>query len=420
MGPETDASEVVQLLEDTAVRPARPVDPAALRAAGRRRARRRTVLSVAATTVALVAGVLIWQPPAPVPTIDAIIGTPDDGGVAQVPLAAGDPEHALLVLGDGTLVVDELATGQRTELAEPLHAGSAVLDLAVSVGSTVEDFTAVAYDDGTGPTGFVTYARRNGGPVEVTFTGRELWPGNISNRGFRTIAPDGRWLAYSGVAGQGNDALTTYLVPLDADTAKPQLERTVVLDEAIGPLEWTGPVTGPGDASRITGRRDGELVQLQLERIDGGFTVTGITPPLSAAGIDDRSSSPQIAFASQLPGSEQDPRFVLTDQRAEVEIGEPASLDRAIVAYTGLNDHRAEVEVPLGYNIGNLDFSARGATALLITDRVLDDPTQREATTGRAFLLRLKASDTGQVTFDDPVQLADGPTTGALLGGLTR
>lgn len=418
MGPDTDAPEVVQLLEDTAVRPARPVDPVALRTASRRRARRRTMLSVAGAAVVLVAGVAVWQPFVPVPVIEAITDTPDDAQ-PRVPLAAGDPEHALLVLGDGTLVVDELATGQRTELAEPLHDGTSMLDLTVSVGSTVEDFTAVAYDDGIGPLGFVTYARRNGGPVEVTFTGRELWPGNISNRGFRTIAPDGRWLAYSGVAGPDDDALTTYLVPLDADTAEPQLERTVVLDEAISPVEWIGPVTDPGDTSRLTGRRDGELVQLLLERIADGFTVTGVTPPLSAASPDDLPST-QIAFASQLPGTEHDPRFELTAQRAEVEVGEPSGLDRAIVTYTGLNDRRTEIEVPIGYRVGNLDFTARGATALLITDQVRDDPTQRQATTGRALVLQLQTSDTGQVTFTDPIQLTDGPTTGALLGGLTR
>jgi hypothetical protein len=323
----------------------------------------------------------------------------------QDPAEAGDePTDALLVLPDGTLVSHELDSGDQRPLAPAPHPGADVIDLHVGAQGTIDDFTAIAYDDGTGPLGFLTYARRDGGEVVVTFTPTSLLPGRHSNRGYRTVSPDGRWLAY--VAGVGADRLATFLVPLDPDDAAPQPEQAIRLARAVSPLDWTGD-TSPGGHSRITGAIRGGFEQVVLERTDDGFAVVDETV---LHDDDPFEANRQVASTSQRPGAADDPRFDLRVHRHQ-QVGNRFGNDVVELRYHAAEGEEHVLEFAVAPGSGNWRLAAHGRTALATVDHVLDPP---DAEAGRGFLVRVSEVD-GDVTFSEPVVLPGGPTDAALL-----
>ncbi|MFA9444891.1 hypothetical protein [Egicoccus sp. AB-alg6-2] len=350
---------------------------------------------VAAAIVALVAG-----------TVAFALMRPGAGEPVR------EPTHALLVLEDGSLVAEELASGDREQLAPAPHANAVVIDFAVGADGTIDDFTAMAYDDGAGPLGFLTYARRDGGPVRVNFVPTEVLPGRISNRGSRTISPDGRWLAYDAAIGDGQPA--TVLVSIAAEDGRLVVDDAHVLDHAVGPIDWRGATSDSGDVSRLTGRvRDG-YAQLVLERGDDGFAVDEMVPVLA----DDPGGGRLLATTGLRAGASDDPWFELSVRRGPLVVGEPSPPDVATLRYHGASGRSVTTEFELGSGAGNPMLRAQGHHALVTVDHVIE-PETPELRRGRAFVVRV-VDGPGGGRFAAPVRLDGGPVGGALLGGGAR
>ncbi|WP_052666062.1 hypothetical protein [Nitriliruptor alkaliphilus] len=328
--------------------------------------------------------------------------------VAALP---GDPDHALLVLDDGTLVADDLATGERTELHPPVNRNMTVHSFTVSVGSTIDDFVAVGYDDGASDDlGLVVYVRRDGGDVVAALTPNRDIPGFASNRSAYVVSPDGRHIAYLGRSGE---EAVTYVVPIDLRTAALAVDRAGVIDG--GPTfvqDWTGAVTDVGDRSRLVGSLGEEgFVEQTLERTEDGFAVRATRELLPPPGAEVGQAS--VAFTSQVPGQDGDPRFELI--RPELSGG--GEHDAALLRYVVGDQVLAERKVPFGGRLGNVSLAARGGTALMVADRVFG-AGQPDDGVGRAFVARVATTADGGLEIVLPQVLGDGPIVGALLGGV--
>lgn len=368
------------------------------------------------TWIALRDGNGALLPPRPLPDgvtraapIAQEIVTPE---VAAMP---GDPQHALLVLDDGTLVADDLTTGERTELHPPVNRNMNVHSFTVSVGATIEDFVAVGYDDGASDDlGVVTYVRRDGGEVVSSLTrGREL-PGGPNNRAPYAVSPDGGWLAYLG--GSGEEPVT-HVVPIDPRTAALDVDQVHTLDG--GPTfvqDWTGPVTDVGDRSRLVGHvGEAGFVEQTLERTADGFVVVGTTELKSGANAAAEDGvQALVAVTSQRPGSGDDPRFELI-RRWDRDEG---AFDAALLRYVAGEEVLAERIIPFGAYVENLSLAARGGTALIVASAV-HGPDEPEVG-GRAFVVRVVTRADGGVDILLPTVLDDGPVDGSLLGGLVE
>lgn len=322
---------------------------------------------------------------------------------------ATDPTHALFTTRGGGLVGVELADGTRTLLVpEPDHSAN-VIDLTVAAGSSLEDFTAIAFDDGSGPIGFVTYVRRDGGETLTSFTPNDgRLPGH-SNRGHRTISPDGRWLAYHGNVGEDPGV---GLASIDVTTGQIDTDGQQFIAGLAGPIGWTGPVSEPGDRSVMVHpphAEDGFTATI-LERTRDGFDVIE-TVPVDLGPIEDpdRSTMRRHAFGSLLPGELEDTRFDVRLEHPEIEIGERARPSHAVLRYRG-PDGQAQVRFEMVGRGGNTQFAAQARTALLISD----GPTLDDGRDGEAWVIRASV-DGDEVTLEPRGPLTRGIVSGALL-----
>jgi hypothetical protein len=382
----------------------------------RRIARRRRVRTVAGA-LATTAAVLVAIVAAPrLLTGDElrIDDRPGDLGDRPDAASATDPTHGVFTTQGGGLVGVDLASGTRTELLpdpDPGHAAT-VIDLTVAAGSSIDDFTAIAFDDGAGPIGLITYVRRDGGEVRTSFTPNDgRLPGH-SNRGWRTISPDGRWLAYSAYLDEDRSGVG--LVPIDATTGELDTDEQRFLPGVGAPAGWTGPVTEPGDRSVMVHHSDGEgrFTATILERTADEFDVIE-TVHLDVDHVDDPDGTGmrRLVFGSLLPGQLDDARFDVVIEHPEVESSELVPRDHAVVRYRG-PDGRAAVRFELSERTGNPDLAVRARTALLTLDSgsASDDPD----TDGAAWLIRAEV-DGDEITLEPHGPLIRGVVSGALL-----
>lgn len=326
---------------------------------------------------------------------------------------AAEPTHALFTTQGGGLIGIDLADGSRTDLVpEPDHSAT-VRDMTVAAGSSIEDFTAIAFDDGAGPIGFVTYVRRDGGETLTSFTPNDgRLPGHP--RGFHTISPDGRWLAYNGGTAEDQGV---GLVPIDDTTGQLETDEQQSIAGLAGPVGWTGPVSEPGDRSVMVHPPDleGRFTATILERTTDGFDVIE-TVPVDLGPIDDPDGSAmrRHAFGSLVPGEIDDTRFDMRIEHPEIEIGERSRPSHTTVRYEG-PDGRAEVRFELSGRGGNPHLAVQARTALLTFDGPRLDLEWDTIEDGEAWLIRANV-DGDAITLEPRGPLTQGVVSGALLG----
>lgn len=349
------------------------------------------------------------------------------GSAADVdPALAVQPDTALFTTQEGALIAVDLHTGERTELSPPRGRASTVYDLSVANGSTVDDFVAVAYDDGAGPIGVVTWVRQDGGPVRTSFTDRREMPGH-SNRGFRTISPDGRWFAYHLVVEELDEAgemrTAVGFVPIDPQTGELRLDEQVRNTSLeAGPRGWFGEVATVGGRSLVVHSegRDGGVDASVLERTADGFEVVGSTTVEIPTRLQPRSQDswhPYVAFSGISSDPLTDGRFHLRRPETVVEAGEMLRPEELVVAYVGPHS-AAELQFPTSISLGNLSVDAVGG-ALLVTsdhaDLASDEVELDPSVDGVVWVVRLVADEDGDLSLVVEGPVVRGVVSGALL-----
>lgn len=390
-----------------------PAAPVGLERVHRRvvRRRRRRTAAAGSGVLAVAAVVATFVVPGTAPTGVDIADRPD--GATSDPLdAARGPSHALVTTPAGGLVAVDLDSGTRTDLVAAAPSGSRspdLRDLETSADATPDDFTAVAYDDGAGPLGFVTYVRRDGGPVATSFTPKEQLGRVHSNRGLRTISPDGRWLAYS------TGGVT--LAPIDPVTAEVDTDAQVDLD-LPGAVGWVGDVTDVGDRSVLVHPvGDEQASATVLERTEDGFDPVDelVLGDLVAPGsTTDGRPFRRLQLGTSPGGAPGDVRFDLVVDERAVEVGQLVRPDHLRVAYAG-PEGDAEVRFETAGSVGNPDLTVRGRTALVVDDAG-PFPSTTDQARGVAWLVRAVPDPDGQeVRLEVSGPIVEGVVDGALL-----